>query len=396
MTDQDKRGHLRRPEGVLEWAAIGAITIRVIATALFVLGPWTDEPAELDGWDTARFQEIAEADGRHWVDHEVEYPPGSVVLIEIVSGASVVETNRTLVIASLLVDLAVAGFLAVAVRPRGRTVAALYLLLGTPLVPAGLLRFDVWAAGLGAVATVALWRRRPALFAATTVAGALVKVFPVLLVPVALAAGRRRESMAALALGVGAGIAWLAYGGTEAVDQVLSLRGVTGWHLESIPGSLLALWTDETPRLEANAYRIGTSSDELVLIGRLLALVTVAGLGWALRRSATPTALDSMALMMTGSVAALLVTAPLLSPQFLLWLTPWAALLGVRLETHRPPVLLTAGAVALTAVVLGIAGPPDVGHPLAATGLLVRDGLLIALVGACARGLRSQPERKIR
>ena len=43
---------------------------------------YADLPAYLAGWDVARFHQLADQPGRHWVDHEVEYPPGSVVLIE--------------------------------------------------------------------------------------------------------------------------------------------------------------------------------------------------------------------------------------------------------------------------------------------------------------------------
>ncbi len=55
--------------------------VLVAAAAVLVAGPWTDQATELAGWDVARFQQMADEPGRPYADHEVEYPPGSVVLV---------------------------------------------------------------------------------------------------------------------------------------------------------------------------------------------------------------------------------------------------------------------------------------------------------------------------
>lgn len=223
-----------------------------------------------------------------------------------------------------------------------------------------------------------------AVFALAVGVGAAIKIAPGLLIPVAFAARRRAEAIAALGLGAVLGGAWLSWAGGDALNQVLSLRGVTGWHLESVPGSLLALFTDEAPRLEADAYRIGTVSDTVVLAGRLVTLAVVVRLGVLVNRR--PAAIHAPALMMLGSTAALLVTAPLLSPQFLLWLTPPAALLWTsEVRSHRRIVWLTAIAIAITALTLVVFGPAGVGRPVAAAALLVRDGLLAMVVFGCMR-----------
>ena len=86
-----------------------AVAVRVAAAAVLVAGPWTNEPSELAGWDVACFQQLADEPGRPYADHEVEYPPGSVVLIEALAGGGVVRTHRLLVTLSLAVDLGVAA-----------------------------------------------------------------------------------------------------------------------------------------------------------------------------------------------------------------------------------------------------------------------------------------------
>lgn len=409
---------------------IVAVAVRVAAAAVLVAGPWTNEPSELAGWDVARFQQMADEPGRPYADHEVEYPPGSVVLIQALAGGGVVRTHRLLVTLSLAVDLGVAALVR---RLGGDRAAGAYLLLGLPLVPMGLLRFDLWAAlaavGAVAVAGSANAARRsapgavpdlespavtggapghriagPALAVDLAVgvlvaAGALIKVWPALVVAALWAVGRGRAAAASLVAMAAAGLVWLAWAGAgiDPVRQVLSLRGATGWHLESIPGSLVALFGSSQPELQLDAFRIGRLDGRLVLAGRVVTLAVVAALAVGVRRGRAGGGADNdgstvggMALVMVGATAALIVTAPLLSPQFLLWLTPWAAL---QLAADGPParrlVALTAVATTVTGVTLTVFGPPDVGRPLPALLLLGRDAALVALIAVAVRaGLR--------
>lgn len=354
-----------------------------------MFGPWTSEPSELQGWDVERFQEIADTAGTPYVDHDVEYPPFTVVIAEVVLADDVVASHQRLVALSLLIDLALAAALA---RYWGGRAAATYLLLSLPMVPSGLLRLDLWAAlaAVMAAATVAasrphpsqhdaLERRRTQLsaiaFTVFTVTGALIKLWPALIVAAAIGANKHRHAAAGALGGIAAGVVWLSISGPSALEQITSLRGVTGWHLESIPGSMVALFGSGTPRLEADAFRIGELNATVVFAGRVLTVAVVAAATVLARRSNRQPS-ERVAVVMLVAVAALIVTAPLLSPQFLLWLAPWAAI------AHRQQTLLglTAGTTALTAGILGVFGPPDLDHPLAASLLLVRDGLLIAVV----------------
>jgi hypothetical protein len=404
-----------------------AIAVRLATAGALLAGPWFDTEAELAGWDVERFQQLADEPGRPWVDRPVEYPPGSVALVELIAGSGPVDTHRRLVAASLAADLALAGFLS---WIWGRRVAGAYLLIGLPLVAMGLVRLDLWSVAAAAVGAAALVRRRPALFASAVAVGALIKVWPALLVGAAAAIRRLGSAAAALAALAAAGVAWVAFAGwsLSPVEQVVSLRGATGWHVESVGGSLTALVTGAEPELQLNAFRIGSISQPAVVAGRAITIGVVlalcaygrsaigrrpaagvgvgaetgtgAGTPAAERRAGTEDGTETtiVALVMAGATAALIVTAPLLSPQFLLWLTPWAALLLARRGGGggRWPAAtgwLVVAAVATTGLVLGAYQPPELARPVPAVLLLLRDGLLVAAVVAAIGAARQLGRR---
>ncbi len=392
-----------------------AVAVRVVVIGVLVAGPWTDQADELQGWDAERFQEIADRDGAAWVDQPVEYPPGSVVVFDLLAGDDVVATNRALIVASALLEA-----LAVLVlwRRFGPRAAKAFLLVGLPLVPMGYLRLDMTVTALASVAAAGLIggshrpepdRRPPAgsqavLFAVLATAGAMIKIWPALLVAGAVAIGRYRSAAGATVLMAVCGLSWLALtgDGLEPLDQVLSLRSATGWHVESLPGSLVALFGDAEPELELNAFRVGTLNRSIVTIGRVLAVITIVAL--AVRAQASRGAgrdtravdadmTERMALVMLGAVAALLVTAPLLSPQFLLWLTPWVALLIGGRTTARVPVALAVAAVMLTGFTLTVFGPAELGKAAPALLITARNLTLLAVPIACLRQLSPAANR---
>jgi hypothetical protein len=91
---------------------------------------------------------------------------------------------------------------------------------------------------------------------------------------------------------------------------------------------------------------------------------------------------------MLGSTAALIVTSPLLSPQFLIWLTPWAALVATRAGGRlNAPLVLTLGAATITGLTLAVFGPPNLARLAPALALTVRNGMLLWLPVSCWRWL---------
>ena len=393
-------------------AAIGvtivAVGARIVAALVLLFSPWTDDPAELSGWDIERFVAIATNPGTPWRDHAVEYPPGSVALFETLVGAAdrlglsdLVGSHRLLVAATLLADLALAWWMS----RRSKRVAVGYLVLGLPLVLMGLVRLDLFVVFMGAAAALLTFgpdderstNSSPtitmALASALTAAGALTKVWPALLVPALLGLRRYRTATTTVLIAAVTGFSWLwwADSGLDPVRQITDLRGATGWHVESLPGALVALFSDDEPTLQLNAFRIGTLAPTLVTVGRCLAIAAAAALAWRVRgavRVAPRLALFSAAVL--GSVAALVVTAPLLSPQFLLWLTPWAAFMLLGNSGRLPrPVILTGLATGLTGVTLAAFGPSGMADPVAALAMTGRNLILIWIVVSCWRWLGS-------
>lgn len=427
------------------------IALRLAATLILVFSPAFANTDDLDGWDVARFQSIGDADGQAYVDFEVEYPPGSLLLIRTITAfdhgpGRTVTTHRLLAVSSLIVDLALAVLLH---RRWGLRSSTTYLAITTPLIFFGLVRFDLWAALLATIAAAALVERpaiestsvTPAstkgkqkadapslrsnsrsldsIAGAAIAAGALIKIWPALLIVGAIAIRRHRAAAIATGIGTAAGVLWLTVSGSDALNQILNLRGATGWQIESVGGSLTALFTSQEPQLQADAFRVGTMNPTIVTISRSLAIITAVGLGLLASRSSS---IERFALAILGSVAALLVTAPLLSPQFMLWLAPWAAIAAstpattsdaerntstvrnpsfrhqverhlrtIRIWSVSSPtnvaIAATACALALTSLILSVAGPPNLHHTIPALTLLFRDALLLVVIVTSALAL---------
>lgn len=400
--------------------AVVAVAVRVVTAVVLIAGPWTDSADELAGWDVDRFARIAAVNGRPWRDAQIEYPPGSVAIIEVLDtettrtddAVGVVDLHRTLVVTGLVADFAVTALVVFLGRwPAGRR----YLILGLPLVPMGLLRLDLWATAfaVGAMA-VALRRRRPghgpddgadrprfdpatAAVGALVAAGTMVKIWPALVVPALWAVRRVRAAMAAVVTTVVVVALWLwwAGAGLAPIDQVVSLRGASGWHVESLPGAMVALRSGlttgtEAAQFELDAYRIGTLNPLLVTAGRTAAVLIIVALAVRGRGSTMDPVIRAAAVML-GATAALIVTAPLLSPQFLLWLIPWAALVPLRsgdgVAGPGPrllhPTLLTAVAAVLTGLILTVYGPSNVDRVMPAAGLVVRNLVLLTIPISC-------------
>jgi hypothetical protein len=283
------------------------------------------------------------------------------------------------------------GLLRLDVMVTTVAIAAAAALIGSGRTEAQ--RSQRWRAGLGGAAAVLV------------AVGTMIKLWPALLAAGAWAIGRRGTAVAMAVATATAGVIWLAVvgDGVEPVRQVLTLRGATGWHVESVPGAVAALVGSEPARLEFNAFRIGTLRPWLVTTGRVVAVAVIAALALvatARRRSAGPgrhrdPSLETttvVGLVMLGATAALIATAPLLSPQFLIWLTPWGALIARRpfrdlTPEVRAPVVLLAVAVVITGTTLTAFGPPDLDGTIPALLLCLRNLALLAIPVTCLRAL---------
>ena len=300
-------------------------------------------------------------------------------------------------------------------RRFGIRSSAVYLLVGLPLVPMGLLRLDLLTTTLALVAVTLAWggghgtannnsgSRQVVVglvVGAAIASAAAIKLWPALILIPLWMLGQRRAATTAAVLGGGLAALWLVWAGVgfEPIDQVLSLRGATGWHVESTGGlitTLAAAFDGEPlqPMLELNAYRVGTISETATSLGRVATVGALLLLSLQARVSVSGNADPAVALavVMAGTLGLLLASAPLFSPQFVLWLTPWVAMAAATPAEGRPwanPLWLAAAMCILTGAVLAAYGPSGVADPLAASLLLFRNATMAVLPVACWLWLR--------
>ena len=266
----------------------------------------------------SRFTEIAAAEGRPYRDFPVEYPPVSLAAIEVVAGTNGNETGAHLVWFTFLCDLATIAALAFGWGPR---TAVAYLFLTAPLLGFLYTTIDLISVALAVGAVALVVRGRDRLGGVALAAAILAKVWPLVLLPVMVIERKRRAfvwSVAALTLGT---FVWVWWGGTSGPLQVATQRHTPGWEYESVVGSVL--WA-----LGRNFVIINDSSRLGVAPGWAKALLfgaAVAGIAavWyrASRREPRELGLPAVAAM-----AILMLSAPLLSPPYMIWLAPWAAI----------------------------------------------------------------------
>jgi len=143
---------------------------------------------------------------------------------------------------------------------------------------------------------------------------------------------------------------------------------------------VLAFWQRDTLRLESGAWRLGHMSP--IATPLLLASATTAALwlAWTGGRDD-----DRIGAAWLASVTALLVFSPLLSPQFMAWLIPAAAIAWV--EGDRQSGWLVGAAVILTAVFTDLYAAVTRGAYGAQALVVARNALLVAALISCARAI---------
>ena len=367
---------------VVLFALLAGVRIAVVPLALASDGTEPSRYRTLPG-DAIRYRTIAVSDGRPYRDFDVEYPPVMLAAIEAVNGGDVRSTMVRLMWSQLVLDLAIAAVVAWA---WGRKAGVGYLVLGLPflLYPFLYLRLDLLSVFLAMLGVALVRRRHPTAGGATLAVACFAKVWPLVLVPMLIVRRAWRALAAFVAVGTAGFAAWVAWGGADAPAQVLTFRGATGWEFESTVGALVRSVGGATPQVEQGAWRVGEmgwTRELLVLV--LVAAVAVVWLVASRARPGGPVVLDGMAPM--AAIVAFLVLAPLLSPQFLAWLLPFAAIVAVHGE--HLVARLTFVAVGLSVALLALLPELVDGGALALVVLGLRNAVLIALLAVVAARL---------
>ena len=360
------------------WLITGLIAWRVLSLA-FMISRLPDDP--YGHWlanDSARYGAIAQIPATPYADYSVEVPPAGWLFLEGVARGSNLEVAVAVAVAMLALDAIVVAALW---SGWGRTTAAAYLLISLPLVPFIYFRLDLLSVAI-AVAGMALVARKAAAAGGVVLGLAVMtKFWPVVLAPALITKRSWRALTTWAAATAIMFLGWIAWVGIEGPRQVASFRGANGWQIESGVGALLLRFSDMPVVWDADANRIGTAATPT---RALLSIMLLAGLA-ALTLLARHRTHDATGVVSLAAVALLLLLAPILSWQYLIWLAPWAALAGVQGESAAAAAATAAIALSTLLIFLGVELTE---RQAAATWiLLTRNAALVALVALCFAAL---------
>jgi hypothetical protein len=338
-----------------------------VVAALVFLGSWTalhrgfyddEEIVDIPVYET--YGNAIERGKLPYRDFRLEYPPAALPVFalpalasergdEVAFRAAFERLMALLGVATvLLAGVVLAGLRA----SRARTAAALAAIALFPLLLGNvvLTRFDLWPAALVTGALAALvWGRDRLGFGVLGLAVA-AKLYPAVLVPVALAyVWRRRGRREALVcLGLLAGVVVLAF----LPFLVLAPDGVAysfgrqlgrPLQIESL-GSAVFLGAHHLLGVDLE-MRSGHGSQNLAglgpaVAGVVLTLAQLAVLAWIwLRRPGTA---EELVRWSAAALVAFVALGKVLSPQFLIWLAPLVPLVAGRRGLHAAALLALA------------------------------------------------------
>lgn len=218
-------------------------------------------------------------------------------------------------------------------------------------------RYDVIPAALALGALVALMRRREGWAGAALAVGTVTKLYPAVLVPLALAVCWRRgaKPTRALMMGLVAGaLPLLPLSLVWPWWQFASFHVERGLQVEAFTAGLLwaahqlgfadVQWVHAPASYElhgAAAEGVRAITRQLWVAGSLLAAAVSVRAAW--RRP--PVHMEDAARLALVPLVAFVILNPVLSPQYLIWLTGAAALALLSGPVGPPAVLLVAAAI---------------------------------------------------
>jgi hypothetical protein len=396
------------PRRFTELAAAAAAALFLLAWAVLHT-TWYDDGEIVDIPVYAFYGTAIEEGAVPYRDISPEYPPGALPAFVVPAVLSEDEEGFRNVFEGLMALFGVATVLLAAVVLRGlgasraRTLGALALVAAFPLLLGSvvLTRFDLYPTAFVVAALAALVHRRDRLGFALLGAAVAVKLYPAVLVPVALGyvwrRRGRREALVCLGLSVGVvALAFLPFlvVAPDGVAHSLGRQLSRPLQIESL-GSALYLAVHHLVGLEVE-MRSGHGSQNLHATGTavtavVLSLAQIGVLAWIwLRRPATS---EELVRWSAAALVAFVALGKVLSPQFLIWLAPVVPLVG-GVRGLRASALL---AVALVLTQLwfpsrywDLARELD---PLPSTLVLVRDLFLVAILVVLVRDWRRESPR---
>ncbi len=371
------------------------LVVRVLAVGVALEGASAPGRRGMIPGDVRRYHQIAAGRGTPYADFAVEYPPLTLAAIDVLDRGTVRQSVVRVMWSQVALDALVALLLA---WGWGRRTALVYLLLGLAFAwyPFLYLRLDLLSVALAVGGLALVRRRRPGTGGAMVALACFAKVWPLALVPAFAVRRKWRALLGFVAVGIVGAAAWIGGAGLDGPIQVLTFRGAAGWQIESTIGAVVHVFSHSGAHVERGAMRIGVVPDPLRVALPILGLLTAGAVWWLLRRvpRAAVHVVDGVAPL--AAVAGMLACATLLSPQYVSWLLPFAAIAAAGGE--RTIGWLTAAVALLSTVGLQFLRDVDHGVPTAMAVVLVRNAMLIVLLGvAITRLVRlARPARPAR
>ncbi|MEU3838837.1 glycosyltransferase 87 family protein [Streptomyces sp. NPDC028635] len=313
-----------------------------------------------------------------------QYPPGAGLVMLSPAALPGLTYLQAFVVLTLLCDAAVTFALARAGRRDGGSgLGAWYWTCGLPLLlHLPLARYDVIVTAFAVLALLAL-ARFPRAGGALAALGALVKVWPVLVL-LGTAKGRATRTAWIWAAAVGAVTCALLGLVFRNSLSFLGNQGGRGVQIESLGGTLLGLarhagWPGRVRYQYGAMEFVGPHVTAVAHASLALTAVSFALLLlWRLRSRRWTAATPCDAAL--AAVLLFTVTSRVVSPQYLIWLLGLsAACLTVRHTVQRPVTVLVAVAAAVSVVVYPVMYREVILSTTTGVGLmLARNGLLAA------------------
>ncbi|MFF3905219.1 glycosyltransferase 87 family protein [Streptomyces sp. NPDC001848] len=363
-----------------------------VGLLLFVFKVWvfpgpdvtSDVSVIYQGWyDTLRTGRFPQGDVT-W-----QYPPAAALAILSPALLPFLEYAQAFFVLACVADLLVFGLLLYAGVGRGKSLRGAWVwVAGVPLLgPTVYARYDLMVTAV-AVAALLAGMRRPRLMGALAAFGALVKVWPVLLLA---GAGRRRAWISAAVTAVA--LALLFALTMPGAFSFLTAQRDRGTEVESL-GSLVfhvARHHGWDGRVMLNYGSVEFLGPYVDRVSAAALFLTVIAFGWLLLWRVSARRLSPHALADAAFVGVLLftLTSRVISPQYMVWLVGLAA---VCLCLPGSRMLLPAGLVLAACLATVLEFPVYFANVVASdrlgvTLLATRNGLLVLATLTAARAL---------
>ncbi|WP_225831153.1 glycosyltransferase 87 family protein [Streptomyces sp. NK08204] len=381
------RGAGRSLAGLLgTWGVTRAVLLLFVFRVYVFPGPdvTSDVSVIYQGWYETLRHGTFPLDDVTW-----QYPPAAALAILSPAALPFLSYPHAFFVLAFLADAAVLCLLVRASTRPGRCPRGTWVwVAGLPLLgPTVYARYDVMVTAL-AVAALLAGARRPRVLGALAGLGALLKVWPALL----LAGARPRRAWGS-ALVTAAGCAALFSVSMPGAFAFLTFQRDRGTEVESL-GALVfhvARHFGWRGQVLLNYGSIEFLGPHVHLVSSLALALTGVAFGWLLlwRLRATRFTAQSVADAAFTAVLLFTVTSRVISPQYLVWLIGLAAVcLCFRASGMTAPALM----VVVASFVTVLEFPLGFSHVVMSDGygvtlLFVRNGLLLTAVLTAARSL---------